>query len=217
MAVRGAFGGLVAVLLATVVAAPAAARPLGAEPATYGVSRPQELTIRMSDGVVLKGDVYWPTDARTGDPAPGPFPVVLAQTPYAKRSPVTTDSYGSGFGGDGYFPYLVQRGYVNAIVDVRGTGSSGGDFQLFGPREVQDGVELVDWAARLPRSDGRVGTAGSSYLGLNQVFTAAAVGPRSPLKAIFPVTTGNDLYRDLAFGGGIPNVAFDAVWLALRS
>lgn len=28
---------------------------------------------------------------------------------------------------------------------------------------------------------------GTSYLAINQLFTAAAVGPSSPLKAIFPV------------------------------
>src|SRR5205823_3315206 len=115
------------------------------------------------------------------------------------------------------FPYLVTRGYVNVVADVRGTGSSDGDFELFGPREIHDGVELVHWAAGLPSTDGRVGTAGESYVGLNQIFTAAEVGPGSPLKAIFPVTAGNDLYRDLTFAGGIPNAEFAAVWAALRA
>src|SRR5919199_1672347 len=63
--------------------------------------------------------------------------------------------------------------------------------------------EHVGWAAGLPRSDGRVGAAGESYVGLNQIFTAAAIGRGSTLQAIFPVTAGNDLYRDLVFAGGI--------------
>jgi putative CocE/NonD family hydrolase len=172
--------------------------------------------VAMSDGVKLAVDVYRPINSN-GRPASGRFPVILSQTPYGKRSATTTQSMGSGFGGDGFYPYLVQRGYIDVVADVRGTGSSDGDFQLFGPREKQDGVDLVRWAARLPGSSGRVGLAGSSYVGLNQLFTAALAGRRSPVKAIVPGTVGNDLYRDLAYGGGIPNLEFDAVWEGLRA
>jgi putative CocE/NonD family hydrolase len=185
-------------------------------PAEYGVHSVHDVTIRMSDGVELAADVHYPADPATGAPAPGRFPVILSQTPYGKRSFVTTGSFGE-FGGDGYFPYLVRRGYINAIVEVRGTGSSGGEFGLFAARDTRDGVELVRWAAGLERSSGRVGGAGYSYPGLNQIHTAAAVGRRSPLKAIVPSAAGFDLYRDLAFGGGIPNVLFASVWSALRA
>ncbi|MCW2966256.1 MAG: peptidase [Solirubrobacteraceae bacterium] len=188
------------------------------EPATFGVSAPREVHIRMSDGVVLAADVYVPTDLKTGAAAPGRFPVVLAQTPYGKRGAITTRGSGSSaLGGDGYYPYLVQRGYVNVVADVRGSGSSDGSFELFGRREISDGVELVHWAAALPESDGRVGTAGESYLGLNQLLVAARIGRRSPLKAIFPVTAGNDLYRDISFMGGITNTEFAGVFAGLRA
>ncbi len=161
-------------------------------------------------------DVYRPT-LSSGQAAPGPFPVILSQTPYGKRSAVTTESMGQGMGGDGYYPYLVQRGYIDVVADVRGTGSSDGDFSLFGPREMQDGAELADWAARLPGSTGRVGLAGSSYAALNQLFAAALAGTKSPIKAIVPAAVGSDVYRDLAFGGGIPNLEFAGVWEGLRS
>src|SRR3989440_5897402 len=97
-----------------------------------------------------------------------------------------------------FYPSLVQRGYIDVVADVRGTGSSDGDFSLFGPRERQDGVELARWAARISGSTGRVGLAGSSYVGLNQIFTAALSDRGSPVKAIIPSTVGNDVYRDLA-------------------
>ena len=184
----------------------------------YGVGGPVAHTVRMSDGTRLAVDVYVPTDPRTGRPARGRFPVLLSMTPYGKRSSVTRSSAGgSGFGGDGFYPWLVGHGYIDVVADVRGTGSSDGDFQLFGARERRDGVELVRWTARLPQSTGRVGMAGSSYVGLNQIFTAALAGRRSPLRAIAPEAAGIDLYRDLAFGGGIPNVEFGAVWDALRA
>ena len=62
------------------------------------------------------------------------------------------------------------------------------------------------WAAELPNSTGKVGLIGGSYLGIDQVFTAAEVGPDSPLKAIFPIATASDPYRDLFVAGGIVNM-----------
>src|SRR5437588_123004 len=215
---RGA-AGLAPALAAVALVQPSSALadgPWNAGPATYGVSNPVQHMVTMSDGVQLAVDVYVPTQAN-GNQASGPFPVIMSQTPYNKRSPVTTQSMGPGFGGDGFYPYLVQRGYIDVVADVRGTGESGGDFSLFGPREMQDGVELARWASRLSGSDHRVGLAGSSYLGLNQIFTAALAGRRSPIKAISPSTVGNDLYRDLAFGGGIPDTEFALVWEGLRA
>src|SRR5437764_5720545 len=180
---------VVACAIAEALVAPTPASAWAPEPARYGVSAPEEHAVTMSDGVRIRADVYYPTDPQTGQRAAGSFPAILAQTPYGKRSDVTKSGSGSSdLGGDGYFPYLVTRGYVNVVADVRGTGSSDGDFKLFGPREIRDGVELVHWAAGLPRTDGRVGAAGESYVGLNQIFTGAEVGPGSPLKAIFPVT-----------------------------
>ncbi len=205
-----------AVPAASAKAAPASTGPWHAEAARYGVSGPAQHLVRMSDGVYLAADVYRPT-LPNGKPAPGRFPVILSITPYGKRSAVTKDSMGAGFGGDGYYPYLIERGYVDVVADVRGSGNSGGDFSLLGPREVEDGVELARWAAQLPGTDGRVGMAGSSYLGLNQMLIAASAGPRSPIKAIVPANAGSDIYRDLAFGGGIPNTEFAVVWEGLRA
>ena len=201
--------------LAALLLAPACAR---GDDLPYGITKPAPASVRMSDGTTLAVDVYYPTDQRTGRPAAGRFPTILSMTPYGKRSTVTTQATGSSaYGGDGFYPWLVRHGYVDVVADVRGTGSSNGVFELFGPREMRDGAELVRWASRLAHSTGRVGMAGSSYVGLNQIFTAALSGRRSPLRAIVPEAAGIDLYRDLAFGGGIPNVEFAGVWDGLRA
>src|SRR5262245_44058780 len=157
--------------------------------------------VTMSDGVVLRADIHYPTDPTTGEPAAGPFPVLLSITPYGKKAPPPAAQIGGGA-----TPYLIKRGYIEVIVDVRGTGASGGSFEMFGPQQTQDGVDLVAWASTLPNSNGRVGTFGISYLGANQLFIAAAVGPNSPLKAIFPVMAANDFYRDVATMGGITHM-----------
>ena len=73
---------------------------------------------------------------------------------------------------------------------------------------------------RLPNANGRVGMFGISYLAINQLFTAAAVGPDSPLKAIFPVMAARDFYRDAAAMGGVPHLrtvrAYGAIYNLLN-
>jgi putative CocE/NonD family hydrolase len=171
----------------------------------------------MSDGVQLNATVTQPADPSTGRPAAGRFPVVLAITPYAKDLPCVDCGSPDQAGIDTLpAPYFVPYGYVHVLVDVRGTGSSGGDFQLMGPREVQDGIEIVHWAAGLAHSSGRVGMAGESYLGIDQLAIGGAIGPRSPLKALFPVDVGVDEYRDLAVPGGMFNNLFDTPYAGLE-
>ncbi|HEY2063155.1 MAG TPA: CocE/NonD family hydrolase [Amycolatopsis sp.] len=164
------------------------------DPAAYGVSAPVTVSVRMDDGVLISVEVVYPADPATGARAAGRFPVLLTQNPYgAGRS----DPASAG-------DHFVQRGYIYLASAVRGTGASGGQVSWFGQRQGKDGAELVDWAAHLAGSDGTVGLDGCSYLGVDQWFTAAAVGPRSALKAITPFCTDSDFYRDLTANGGIP-------------
>lgn len=197
----------------------AAAEPWSPDPPRYDVAVERNHEITMRDGTVLRADVYRPIDRETGRPAEGPFPVILSQTPYTKtRMAVSGATEGGEYADPGYF---VPRGYLLVIADVRGTGGSEGQWQLHAPQEARDGAELVRWAARLPQANGRVGLLGASYGGSNQIFTAAAVGRNSPLKAIFPVVAANHPLRDFASQGGIPNgestIAFLAVTAGLNT
>jgi hypothetical protein len=202
------FAAVAALLGAVTIAAPAQAwEP---EPASYGVGEQHNVPVQMADGTILRADVYTPVNT-DGTPAHGPFPVVMTQSPYGKDAGLGL----AGQSGTGEFAYLVQRGYIDVVADVRGAGDSHGSWGLFDPIQAQDGVELVKWAAKLPHSSGKVGLYGSSYLGIDQLLTASRVGRHSPLKAIFPVIAGNDLYRDVAYFGGVPGLEFDAVFLGL--
>jgi putative CocE/NonD family hydrolase len=193
-------------------ASPASAAGWSPEPATFGVGETQNVSVPMADGTALRANVYFPTDPRTGAAAPGPFPVVMVQTPYGKSS---TGSFSGQEGGAeaatqaGPLPYLVSRGYIDVVAEVRGTGDSQGTFNLLDPIQGQDGAALVRWASTLPHSSGRVGLYGPSYMGLDQFMTASALGPGSPLQAMFPIVAGNDTYRDVAFEGGIADGEFD--------
>ncbi|HET6965279.1 MAG TPA: CocE/NonD family hydrolase [Acidimicrobiales bacterium] len=157
-----------------------------ARPATFGVAETSDVPIRMSDGVVLAANVFRPAGP-DGKPGAGRFPALLVQTPYNKNEQ------------DPHSDYLVRRGYVDVVVDVRGTGSSGGVFSSFDARSQQDSRELVAWAAAQPWSTGVVGLHGESYYAINQLLTAAQDPPA--LKAMFPVVPTGDQYRSLFPGG----------------
>ena len=72
----------------------------------------------------------------------------------------------------------TQRGYAVIAVDTRGTGASFGhqDILLDAP-EVEDFGEIIDWTARQPWSNGRVGAYGFSYRGMLAVSMASLGRP----------------------------------------
>ena len=181
-----AFAALVAAGVAVPSNAAQQSRPWTARPATYGVAVTKDVPITMSDGTVLTANVFRPA-RRDGSPAPGRFPTLLVQTPYNKNTQ------------DPHSDYLVQRGYVDVIVDVRGAGGSGGTFDSWGSRQQTDSKELVAWAAAQPWSTGKVGLHGESWYAINQLLTAAQQPPA--LKAIFPVVPTGDNYRTTLPGG----------------
>lgn len=189
--------------------APTAAQPPQARagawkprPATYGVVVEKDVPITMSDGVVLLADIHRPAKA-DGTPAAGRFPVILTQNPYNKNV--------AGGGGD----YFVERGYVWVQTDVRGTGSSAGQWDAFGDREQRDGLEVANWATSKARpwSNGELGLWGPSYMAINQFFTAAQ-HPRG-LKAMFPIVPAGDVYRDVVASGGQIDAGFIPLWFGL--
>jgi uncharacterized protein len=199
----GRLGSLLVVALTALALVPSAAGAAGwtdyERPAQYGTVTVRDVPITMRDGTVLRANVTKPD-------VPGRYPVLVTQTPYGKDGAVIL-----ALGGQ--TDPLVQRGYVQVTVDVRGTGASGGSWDSFGPAEQQDGYDIVEWAARQDFSDGSVGLDGPSYMGLTQLYTAALHPPH--LKAIFPVVPMADGYRDITFSGGDTNVSFIPLWLGL--
>ncbi len=149
----------------------------------YGVTM-QEQWIRMPDEVRLAADVYFPEGAA----ADARFPVLLEYLPYRK-----TDSRARNFA---LYSYFVQRGYVVARVDIRGTGNSEGRLipYEYSDIEQEDGEIVIDWLAKQPWSDGNVGMFGISWGGFNAIQMAVRNPPA--LKAIIAVDATEDLYQD---------------------
>jgi uncharacterized protein len=111
--------------------------------------------IPMRDGVHLNATVYKP-----GAPAP----CIVALTPY-------TADYHRDRG-----MYFASHGWPFAAVDVRGRGQSEGVFRP-NIQEAQDGYDVVEWFARQPYCDGKVGMWGGSYLGYSQWAAAKEFPP----------------------------------------
>jgi len=150
-----------------------------------------------SDGTLLPWQVYLPDPAKWG---PGPYPTVLD---YSGYEPGTTFF-------DGLLPTFVSQGYAVAGVNVRGTGCAGGNFDYFEPKEWWDGYDAVEFLARQPWSNQRVAMVGKSYPGITPLYVAATRPPH--LSAIVPGAFFSDLYRDVAYPGGIENIVFAAGW-----
>jgi hypothetical protein len=195
----------------TTLAAHSAA-PWTPQPAIYAVGMNKDLPVIAKDGTVLRADVYFPTQKAAGVVAKGPFPVLLQQTPYGKGN-----IGGAAALADTDIAYLVERGFIVVISDVRGTGDSGGTFGLLDPIQQSDGATLVNWAAHLAHSDGKVGLFGESYMGINQFLTVAGLPNNSPVKAIFPEVAANDIYKDIVTQGGIADIEFPTAYLGLVS
>ena len=200
--------GLPVVPSAEASAEPAATRHWQPRPEQYpGTTTTTDIAIPMDDGVVLRGDLVQPTRA-DGTVVTRPLPVIITITAYNK----TVLASGGGLGGPGV-DYLVKRGYAALTVDARGTGSSEGVWEAFSPRETRDYGAVVTWAHHQPWSNGKSGMVGPSYMGIAQLFAAAAHPPG--LKAIFPQVPGADVYRDIVASGGQIDVSFIPLWMGL--
>ena len=136
------------------------------------------------DGVRLDADIYRPDTQEE-------LPILLMRQPYGKAI-ASTVVYA-------HPRWYASQGYIVVIQDVRGRGTSEGNFELFA-NEVNDSIDTINWISQLPGSTGEVGMYGFSYQGMTQLY--AAIGKSSALKAIAPAMVGYDLYSDWAYENG---------------
>ena len=177
--------------------------------------------ITMDDGLVLRADVFRPTNDVES-------PVILTYGIYAKGV-----AYQEGYAHQWNkmvedYPEILEgstnkyqnwevtdperwvpHGYTCIRVDSRGAGWSPGFMQPNSPREIQDLFECIEWAGTQEWCNGKVGMLGISYFARNQWRVAALHPPH--LAAILPWEGGNDTYRDSGFHGGILS-QFQELW-----
>ena len=133
------------------------------------------------DRVRLDADIYRPDNQDK-------LPILLMRQPYG-RAIASTVVYA-------HPRWYAEQGYLVVIQDVRGRGTSEGEFDLFA-HEVEDGVDTINWVSQLPNSTGEVGMYGFSYQGMTQLY-AASQQP-SALKVICPSMVAYNLYSDWAY------------------
>jgi len=115
-------------------------------PPSNDIRLENHVPIAMRDGVVLYADVYRPVDQ-------GKYPVLVSRTPYS------TERFPNACAAPVFF---ARRGYVFVFQDVRGRHESEGKWDPC-RNEQEDGYDTVEWAAKQPWSNGKVGMEGASY------------------------------------------------------
>lgn len=137
-----------------------------------------EVFLPSHDGTRLHGWLWLPDL-----PEPLTAPTILMSTPYLAAEDGQDQMEGL------YEPpilrHYVPNGYAYLVMEVRGTGASGGCFGHHDLAAQKDPAAVIDWIAAQPWSNGRVGMAGISYMGVTAIHGAIHAGPA--LKAVAPV------------------------------
>jgi len=153
------------------------------------------IMVPMTDGVRLATDVHLPEGR-------GPWPVLLARTPYGKG---------------GVDPSrLLERGYAVVVQDLRGTGDSEGENMFFladGWGVLRDGYDTLVWIRQQGWRNGRIGTFGGSALGITQALLAPTLPPGLGCQHIYAAPF--DLYTTLYPGGVLRNAMLES-WMSRR-
>lgn len=101
--------------------------------------------------------------------------------------------------------------YVIVHASVRGSGCSGGEFDLFGWQGALDGKYIIDnWIPLQPWSNGDVGLIGHSYGGLTGTLIASTRPEH--LRVISVSGLIDDLYRGIVYPGGVSDYGFPLLW-----
>lgn len=158
--------------------------------------------IEMRDGTTLSAMVRLPDPRFYGE---GPYPTVIELSGYDPSNPESPEP-GS---------LIAQAfGYATVGVNLRGTGCSGGVFDVFSAAEQADGYDLIEVVARQPWVlHNHVGMVGLSYSGNTQLYVGSTQPPS--LAALASLSVIEDSWQ-MAWPGGIYNAGFTKQWIAER-
>lgn len=158
--------------------------------------------IEMRDGVKLSAMILLPDPILWGPP---PYPTVIEYSGYSPSDPFSPDP-GSRI--------ATLLGYASVGVNMRGTGCSGGVFDIFSPAQHADGYDIVEAVARQDWVlHNHVGMVGLSYPGISQLYVAYTNPPS--LAAVTPLSVLADPWQELR-PGGVYNDGFTRQWLEQR-
>jgi uncharacterized protein len=178
--------------------------------------------VTMRDGITLAATVRLPPGTTLAD---GPFPTVIEYSGYAIAAPhsLIAAEEGQAPSNDPLLPDTATvvgsviapvLGFVTVSVQMRGTGCSGGAFDLFGLPTDYDGYDMIQTVGAQPWVlNHKVGMVGISYSGISQLIVAGTDPP--DLAAITPLSPTDDLFST-GYPGGIYNDGFAKAWTEQR-
>jgi predicted acyl esterase len=153
----------------------------------------KEEMVPMRDGVHLATSIYLPEGE-------GPWPVILTRTPYGKDTmygPATHKAY-------------LKAGYARVVQDVRGKFKSEGKYAAF-ENDMEDGYDAIEWIAKQPWSNGKVGMVGPSAMGI-ATDLAAMTAPPHLVTGFVNVATGTR-FQHSTYPGGVFLLNLNEAWL----
>jgi putative CocE/NonD family hydrolase len=206
----------------------------GYSEAVYDGNQRRSDYLTLSNGTRLAYDLFLPT--KKGVPADKPLPVLFKYTPYTRTFTIFDKDGKNIIAGlfnlgwkekaylrirywfaergnlmdavfrNKYLGRMLKHGYAVIVVERPGTGASFGvmnaSFEV-GAKEVN---EILDWIAGQNWCDGNIGMYGDSFQAMIQFAAATSRNPH--LKAIFPTSSGLDLYSAVTYPGGAYNKTF---------
>ncbi len=165
--------------------------------------------VTTEDGTRIAVDVTLPSARAASDR----HPALLELTRYgrSREHPTTGEPLPSLGPLDRHF---LDNGYAVVKVDARGSGASFGSRQVeYGPQEVRDGYDVVEWVVSQAWSDGHVGAYGTSYSGTTAEMLAAVNHPA--VKAVIPGWSDFDTYASPVRPYGLLASSFMRIWGSL--
>jgi putative CocE/NonD family hydrolase len=206
----------------------------GYSEAVYDGNQRRSDYLTLSNGTRLAYDLILPT--KKGVPANKPLPVLFKYTPYLRTFTIF-DQAGNNIIADlfhlgwkekaylrvrywfdkrgnlmdpvfrtKYLENMLKHGYAVIVVERPGTGASFGvmnaSFEV-GAKEVN---EILEWIAAQDWCNGKIGMYGDSFQAMIQFAAATTRNPH--LKALFPTSSGFDMYSSISYPGGIYNKTF---------
>src|SRR3954467_11906291 len=120
-------------------------------------------------------------------------PVILTYSPYNTLFEAFSTPQGNTAHDDLGNTY-VEKGYARAVADVIGTRNSTGCWDYGGAKEQQSGVDVVNFLAKQPWSNGKVAMIGGSYDGTTANMVATRGDDVPGLASIVPQSAINHWY-----------------------
>lgn len=143
------------------------------------------LDVPMRDGSELPISIYLP------DPEARDLPCVLYRKPSSYPTPYLE------------IESLLKSKIAVAVQDLRPIGSSNHaqlPFQSDGWGLLQDGYDTIEWLAESPYTNGKIGTAGASAVGITQFLLAPTAPPH--LFAQYIINAPASLWKYAVMDGG---------------